>query len=86
MTQNSDDRRANSLRQKIAESRACLEAIERRRAKRQRARDTKRKIVVGGTVLAAMSADEKLKASVVSLLQERVTRAADKDVVEDLLP
>jgi hypothetical protein len=47
--------------------------------------DARQKIIIGGTVIAAMEADPELKARVCSLLQQNVTRPKDKEAVQPWL-
>jgi hypothetical protein len=51
-----------------------------------RKRDTRRKIIVGGMVLAAMERDETFAARVAALLATYVDRPNDREVIADLLP
>lgn len=52
----------------------------------ERKRQTRRKIVVGGTVLVAMEKDPTLRETVRRLLAATVTRQKDREVLADLLP
>jgi hypothetical protein len=51
----------------------------------ERKRDTRRKIVVGAAVLAAMEKDSSLALKVRELLRHVVTREADREVIAGLL-
>lgn len=66
------DQRLNSFAQKA-------KTVERKR-------DTKRKIVVGGAILAHLDKDPAFAASVRSLLAASVGRISDREVIADLLP
>ncbi len=63
--------KANRLRKELSESR--------------RAAETRRKIVIGGTVLAAMGDDEDFRLKVLALLRDNVTRPPDREVIAELL-
>jgi hypothetical protein len=84
MTKSAAEERRAALVKQIAQAEAQLNLIERRGGK-ARARDTKRKIIVGGTVLSAMQNDPALTAQVIALLRVKVTRPADKAALLDLL-
>ena len=79
-----EERRAALVKQ-IAQAEAQLNLMERRNGGATRARDTRRKIIVGGTVLSAMQGDPDLTAQVIALLRRKVTRPADKNALADLL-
>ena len=70
-----------SLEQQVERTRARLAQLEAQAATAARKRDTVRKIVVGGTILAAMEDDADLRGRVVALLRERVTRPRDREAV-----
>ena len=63
--------RANRLRKQISEDRRAFE--------------TRRKIVVGGTALAAMADDPEFRAKMLTLLRDHVTRPLDREVIAELL-
>ncbi len=63
-----------------------LGALEQKAKSVARKRETRRKIVVGGTVLAAIERDAGLKAIIRDLLARSVTRGIDRDTIADLLP
>ena len=75
-----------TLEQRIQRQRDALERLERLKAERSRKFDTRKKIVVGGTVIAAMEADAELRARVAELLARTVTRELDRQVVAEWLP
>jgi hypothetical protein len=69
-------------RQKLAARQSALEA----KAKQEdRKRDTKRKIVVGGAMLAAIEHEPALASEVGRVLARFVTRDQDRSAVADLL-
>ena len=65
---------------------ARLNVLEAKAKNEDRKRDTRRKIVVGGAVLAAMEKDGVLAMRVRELLARSVTRPHDREVLADLLP
>ncbi len=73
---------AADLQTKIAQARARLEQMEARQRDADRKADTVTKIVVGGTIMAAMADDEDLRKRVVSILREKVTRPRDREAVK----
>ena len=83
-----DDKRKPklTLEQRIQRQRDALERLERLKAERSRKFDTRRKIVVGGTVIAAMADDAELRARVSELLRTSITRELDRQVVAEWLP
>ena len=64
---------------------ARLNTLAAKAKQEDRKRDTRRKIVVGAAVLAAMEKDEDLKFQVVKLLRRFVERDHDRSVVADIL-
>ena len=64
---------------------ARLNNLEAKARQEDRKRDTRRKIVVGAAVLAAMETDPALAVRVVQLLARAVTRDNDRSVIADLL-
>ncbi len=78
---------------------ALLEGLRKRKAQLERRiadaenqakvaarkQDTRRKIVVGGAILAALADSPGLAAMVKTVLAQRVTRALDRAAVADLL-
>lgn len=86
MARLTDAERAERQKQKVAQERAKLAALEARISTRERKLDTQRKIVIGGTVLAAMHDDPALAAQITALVRARVTRAQDKAVLLDFFP
>ena len=71
--------------QKIAQTRAKLAQLEARQAAADRKADTKKKIVLGGMVLAEMREDAAFKTQIIALLNERVTRPVDRQAVAEWL-
>ena len=62
-----------------------LNALETKARSQGRKRDTRRKIIVGGAVLAAMERDRIFAKHVRGLLAQAVTRPHDREAVGDLL-
>jgi hypothetical protein len=65
---------------------ARLNTLASKAKKEERKRDTRRKIVVGGTIIAAMEKNTVLAELVRNVLNASVTRPQDREVVQDLLP
>ena len=85
MARMTEDESAARLRLHIAEAQKRLKQIETKQKAKDRARDTKRKIVLGGMVSAAMEKDPAFKAVIVAMAREKITRPSDKQAVADLL-
>lgn len=66
---------------------ARIQAAEARLRKQRRATDTRRKVLVGAAVLAAIEGgDDDLRARIVRVLDTGLTRERDRAVLTDLLP
>ena len=63
-----------------------LNALESKAKKEARKHDTRRKIIVGGAVLAHMEKDHAFADWLRSLLASSVGRINDRDTISDLLP
>ena len=70
-----------TLDQKLAEAGDGVQGL---RAK-NRTKDTRRKIIVGATIIPAAFKDKKLARYLVQLLETSLTRAVDKQDAEPLL-
>ena len=84
MTEKATERLARLQQRKVALERQIAKAEQDAR-EIQRKQDTRRKIVVGGAVLAALADSPGLAAMVKTVLAQRVTRAHDRAAVSDLL-
>jgi hypothetical protein len=78
--------RIAALKQKQEKLAARLNTLSAVAKKEDRKRDTRRKIVVGGSVLLAMEKDPILAERVKAALAQTVGRPIDREVVADLLP
>ena len=76
---------SKTLSEKIEQTRARLHQMEAKVAAAERKADTVRKIVLGGTVMAAMETDPDLRGRIVALLREKVTRPRDREAVAQWL-
>lgn len=70
-----------SLAQQLAAAEQKAARLRTEMSKKARKLDARQKIIVGGTVIAAMEADPELRAKIVTLLQQKVTRPLDKEAV-----
>lgn len=77
--------RLESLRKRKAQLENRIADAERQAKVAARKLDARRKIVVGGAVLAAIADSPGLAAMVKTVLAQRVTRALDRAAVADLL-
>ena len=67
--------------QQLAAAEAKAARLRAELSKDARKLDARQKIIIGGTVIAAMDADPELRAKVCGLLQQKVTRPLDKEAV-----
>lgn len=74
-----------TLEQKLAAVELKANRLRHQLSEAKRKADARRKIVVGGTVLAAIESDRRLRATVIDLLRQNVTRPLDLETVTDLL-
>ena len=74
-----------ALKAKQEELAAQLSALTAKAKVEDRKRDTRRKIVVGGAILAALETDTALADTLRRVLAANVTRPMDRDVISDLL-
>ena len=84
MTEKTTDR-LSRLQQRKAALERDIASVKREARTAARKQDTRRKIVVGGAVLAALADSPGLAAMVQAVLAQRVTRALDRAAVADLL-
>ena len=84
MTKPIDTRIADlkAKKEKLAER---LTALEAKAKTVDRKRDTRRKIIIGGAVLAAVERDRAIASTVRHFLAANVTRAKDREAIADLL-
>ena len=71
--------------QRIARHEQEIARLKTRVKKQSRQAETRGKIVIGGTVIAAMREDAELRARIAALLSEKVTRDIDKEAVAEWL-
>ncbi len=62
-----------------------LNSLSQQAKTQERKRDTRRKIIIGGAVLAHLDKDAAFAASIRSLLGASVGRINDREVIADLL-
>ena len=84
MTEKTTDR-LSRLQQRRAALDRQIAAAESEAKAAARKQDTRRKIVVGGAILAALADSPGLAAMVQTVLAQRVTRTLDRAAVADLL-
>ena len=84
MAKNVDERIARIKQQREALAQR-LNALEQKAASEARKRDTRRKIIVGGAVLAYMEKDHTFAKWLSDLLERSVGRINDRDTISDLL-
>lgn len=71
---------------RIAKLELQLAALRSAESKAERKRDTREKIIIGGTVKAVAATDPQLRRLLIKYLDERVTRPNDRKVIETWLP
>jgi hypothetical protein len=78
--------RIQTLEERLARLRASRSRLLERASQTERRRDTRRKIIIGGTVLAAVDSEGvpalKTKAQLVDWLESRLQRPADRAAFE----
>jgi hypothetical protein len=79
-----DDRIA-ALKAKKEKLAAQLNTLQAKSKVADRKRDTRRKIIIGGAVLAALEKDRSIAPTVTRFLAAHVTRPKDREVIADLL-
>ena len=84
MTEKTTDR-LNRLQQRKAALERDIANMKREARTAARKQDTRRKIVVGGAILAAIADSPGLAEMVKTVLAQRVTRTLDRAAVADLL-
>lgn len=75
--------RIAALKEQKEQLNARLNTLEAKAKTEERKRETRRKIIVGGVVLAAMKADPSLAGTIKRLVRIGVTKDNDKDVLRD---
>jgi hypothetical protein len=85
MAKNVSDRIAHlkAQQEKLAKK---LNTLEQKAKDDHRKRDTRRKIIIGGAVLAEMEKDDDFASSIRVLLGRYVGRQRDRETLGDLLP
>jgi hypothetical protein len=70
--------RATVLKNRIAQLKVRQKTADRKQ-------DARRKIIIGGSILAEMQADANFRATVLKILKRRVTRKIDQETLGDFL-
>jgi len=84
MVKNVDERIAQ-IKQKREKLAQRLNALEQKSKSESRKRDTRRKIIVGGALIAQMEKDHAFAATVRQILAASVGRQNDREAIADLL-
>ncbi len=84
MVKNVEERIARIKQQREALAQR-LNALEQKSKSEARKRDTRRKIIVGGAVIAQMEKDQTFAAAVRRILAQSVGRQNDREAIADLL-
>ncbi len=84
MVKNVDERIARIKQQREALAQR-LNALEQKSKSEARKRDTRRKIIVGGAIIAQMEKDQTFAAAVRRILAQSVGRQNDREAIADLL-
>ena len=80
-----DADRLTALKQKEAALKERIAKIENKAKAADRKRDTRRKIIIGGAVMAHAKHDQAFGAALRQALQAAVTKDADREVIKDFL-
>jgi hypothetical protein len=84
-TKKTDAERLALLKQKETELKARIAKIENKAKAEDRKRDARRKIIIGGAVMAHAKHDKAFGAALKQALQAAVTKEADREVIKDFL-
>ena len=76
---------ARTLEQRLAEAQLRTAKLERALKKSLRSRDTRKKIVIAGAMLAEARDDGDFEQRIKSVARQRVTRPEDLDVIAEWL-
>ncbi len=82
MAEQTQERRRLSPLEKAAQLRAKAEQLEAQAAKQQRKDDARRKIILGGAVLAEARDNPVFAKTLTEIVSKRVTKALDAKAVE----
>ncbi len=85
MAKKSAQDRIEALKQQLAAKKATLERLQAKQSAAARKADARRKIIVGGAVLAHAEHDPAFAKVLKAALQKAVTRDKDREAVSDLL-
>jgi hypothetical protein len=77
--------RIEKLKQRKAKLEAEIAKAEATEKKAARAKDTRRKILVGAAILAEIEAEPSLKGVLQDILKRRLTQDRDRELLADLL-
>jgi hypothetical protein len=77
--------RLGALKQKQAQLKAQIAALEAKEKEAERKKDTRRKIIVGGAVLAHAALHPAFAAELKMVLKQAVIRDSDRETIQDLL-
>jgi hypothetical protein len=77
--------RLGTLKQKQAQLKAQIAALEAKEKAAERKKDTRRKIIVGGAVLAHAALHPAFAAELKMALKQAVIRDSDRETIQDLL-
>lgn len=77
--------RLEKLQQRQAKLAAEIAREQKAARERERAQDTRRKILVGAAILSELEAEPHLRGMVQAILKRRLTQERDRDLLADLL-
>ena len=77
--------RLDALKKKQEQLKAQIAALEAQEKEAERKRDTRRKIIVGGAVLAHAALHPSFGAELRAVLKTAVLRDSDRETIQDLL-
>lgn len=80
------EERAKAQADKLEKEKAKLADLKRQIAARDRQADTKRKIIIGGMVFAAMENDKALADQITALALRKLTRPQDRAAFPEWFP
>lgn len=78
------EERLEEAQKKEAQAKALVQRTKAQLSSKRRKEDTRRKIVIGGMVIAHMSHDPGFAAQIEKLMSEQITRPEDRKLFDNL--
>jgi hypothetical protein len=85
MVKKTTEEKIAALKQQLADKKARLDRLQAKQSAAERRADARRKIIIGGAVLAHAEHDAAFASTLKAALKKAVTRDKDKEAISDLL-